>query len=361
MAACHEVADVGRAVRWVTATADWLATLPSPPSCSPGICRVHRSQVLRDRRATGRAPRPRRPGCPSTWPTSHVLAAAEGYYQVGELRRLVRRPARPRLPHTGGRTELGRDPQPGHALLRMAEGAPGPAAASGRDGAARPCRSPAGPSPAACGAGGDRAWHAATSAAARAAVDRAERDRRRLRELRPDRRRRPSDRGSPPGRGPAGGRAARARRGRAASGTGCGARHDTARVRVLLARAYRALGDIDSAAPRAGHGGRDVRRARRQAGPRRGGGAAGLRDARPGGLTAREVEVLTCLAAGRTNREIAAALVISEKTVGRHLAQHLHQAAGDLSRGRGRLRPRARPHGANAPAGTAPPDGPSAR
>ncbi len=41
---------------------------------------------------------------------------------------------------------------------------------------------------------------------------------------------------------------------------------------------------------------------------------------RPAGLTAREVEVLRCLAAGRTNREIAAALIISEKTVGRHLS-----------------------------------------
>ncbi|SHL35272.1 regulatory protein, luxR family [Pseudonocardia thermophila] len=30
--------------------------------------------------------------------------------------------------------------------------------------------------------------------------------------------------------------------------------------------------------------------------------------------------MLTCLAAGQTNREIAAALVISEKTVARHLS-----------------------------------------
>jgi DNA-binding NarL/FixJ family response regulator len=40
----------------------------------------------------------------------------------------------------------------------------------------------------------------------------------------------------------------------------------------------------------------------------------------PAGLTPREVEVLCCLAAGRSNREIAAALVISDKTVARHLA-----------------------------------------
>jgi DNA-binding NarL/FixJ family response regulator len=41
---------------------------------------------------------------------------------------------------------------------------------------------------------------------------------------------------------------------------------------------------------------------------------------RPCGLTEREVEVLAAVAAGATNREVASALVISEKTVGRHLA-----------------------------------------
>jgi ATP/maltotriose-dependent transcriptional regulator MalT len=37
------------------------------------------------------------------------------------------------------------------------------------------------------------------------------------------------------------------------------------------------------------------------------------------GLTTRELEVLRLVAAGRTNREIATALVISERTVARHL------------------------------------------
>ena len=45
-----------------------------------------------------------------------------------------------------------------------------------------------------------------------------------------------------------------------------------------------------------------------------GGGAA------PGGLTKREVEVLSSIASGATNREVAERLSISEKTVGRHLA-----------------------------------------
>jgi DNA-binding NarL/FixJ family response regulator len=39
-----------------------------------------------------------------------------------------------------------------------------------------------------------------------------------------------------------------------------------------------------------------------------------------GGLTTREIEVLRLVAAGKTNRAIAADLVISEKTVARHLS-----------------------------------------
>jgi DNA-binding NarL/FixJ family response regulator len=42
----------------------------------------------------------------------------------------------------------------------------------------------------------------------------------------------------------------------------------------------------------------------------------------PMGLTGRELEVLALVATGKTNREIAAALVISEHTVARHV-QHI--------------------------------------
>ena len=40
----------------------------------------------------------------------------------------------------------------------------------------------------------------------------------------------------------------------------------------------------------------------------------------PGGLTKREIEILTHIAGGATNKQVAEQICISEKTVGRHLA-----------------------------------------
>lgn len=42
--------------------------------------------------------------------------------------------------------------------------------------------------------------------------------------------------------------------------------------------------------------------------------------ASPGGLTKRELQILTAIARGATNRQVAQQIYISEKTVARHLA-----------------------------------------
>jgi HD-GYP domain-containing protein (c-di-GMP phosphodiesterase class II) len=62
-------------------------------------------------------------------------------------------------------------------------------------------------------------------------------------------------------------------------------------------------------------------------------GAAPLRvrQGYPAGLTEREVEVLRLLAQGRTNREIARALVITQKTAGHHV-EHIYAKAGVSTR-----------------------------
>ena len=96
--------------------------------------------------------------------------------------------------------------------------------------------------------------------------------------------------------------------------------YEGARARALLGVACRDLGDEDSgllerdAAERAFTelGAKpDVDRLRQ---------LWGAAPAGPGGLTTREVEVLALVATGRTNKAIAAQLVISEKTVARHLS-----------------------------------------
>jgi DNA-binding NarL/FixJ family response regulator len=55
------------------------------------------------------------------------------------------------------------------------------------------------------------------------------------------------------------------------------------------------------------------------------------RRALPGGLTAREAEVLACVASGASNRDVARALFISDKTVSRHLA-NIYLKAGVSTR-----------------------------
>ena len=79
-----------------------------------------------------------------------------------------------------------------------------------------------------------------------------------------------------------------------------------------------------------------ARRRARQAGGRRrarGGGRAPLAACagHPAGLSEREVEVLRLLAQGRTSREIAAALVITEKTAGHHV-EHIYAKTGVSTR-----------------------------
>jgi DNA-binding NarL/FixJ family response regulator len=93
--------------------------------------------------------------------------------------------------------------------------------------------------------------------------------------------------------------------------------YDAARARVQIALSCRALGDGDAADMELDAAGATFDRVGARLDLAR---VAEL--ARPAGrtpLTARECEVLRLVATGGTNREIAAALVISEHTVARHV------------------------------------------
>ena len=100
-----------------------------------------------------------------------------------------------------------------------------------------------------------------------------------------------------------------------------GAPYEAARARVLLAMACAQLGDDDSAELELDA----ARRAFERIGAapdaaRVAARSAGASAAATGGLTPRELEVLRLVSAGMTNRAIAGELVLSEKTVARHLS-----------------------------------------
>ena len=91
--------------------------------------------------------------------------------------------------------------------------------------------------------------------------------------------------------------------------------YETARALMCLARAHSLAGDED-AADHARAQGTDIL-------TRLGADCGAFLDEQveaPGGLTEREAEVLEVVAGGASNRDVAAQLFISEKTVARHLA-----------------------------------------
>ncbi|WP_261720191.1 LuxR family transcriptional regulator [Streptomyces sp. FZ201] len=100
-----------------------------------------------------------------------------------------------------------------------------------------------------------------------------------------------------------------------------GAPYEAARVRLQMARAYRQVGDHDTA-------GMELRAAREVF--QRLGAVPALEQVRElmgdtvragvGGLTPREVEVLRLIATGASNQQIADRLVISDRTVARHVS-----------------------------------------
>jgi DNA-binding CsgD family transcriptional regulator len=98
-----------------------------------------------------------------------------------------------------------------------------------------------------------------------------------------------------------------------------GCPYEAARTQVLIGRACAALGDTDSSTKHLESARRvfeelgtmpALEEITRLSAPKR----------TPDGLTPREVEVLRLVAAGRSNTQIAATLVLSERTVARHLS-----------------------------------------
>jgi DNA-binding CsgD family transcriptional regulator len=313
MATCWELQDIRRAAAWIAATEEWLRDLPSAVVFR-GVCRVHRGQLLHLRGEWDRA-EAEASAVARGLARIHVESAAEGQYAIGEIRRLRGDEAGAEAAYRAAH-ELGRDPQPGLALLRLAQGRVDAAVASigaalaGTRSPLRRARLLAAQVEIVLEAGD----HAAARDAAReldaiattfgtsglAACARS------------------ADGAVLLAQGEVAG-AIGALRDALGRWRDLGAPYEASRVRVRLADAYAALGDRDlarlereaaAAAFRQIGATADVRRL----------GAPGAGTSLSGALSARELEVLALIATGMTNREVAEQLVLSEKTVARHLS-----------------------------------------
>jgi ATP/maltotriose-dependent transcriptional regulator MalT len=308
---CYDVMDLDRAREWTRATERWLDGF-SDAVMYLGVCRAHRLQLRAVEGAWSEVER-EAAEVERDLAEMNLEAVAETAYQLGDTYRV-------RGQHEAAdacyrrAAERGRDPQPGAALLRLATGD-----AEGAWAAVCTAVSSAGPDPFACArllrAQVEIGLAAEHVSAAVAAADRLDAIRQRYRTLGfaawAD-----QARGAVLLAQDAAEEAVQPLSAALAAYRRMAAPYDAARTDLLLARAHRARGDDDTACAHE----RTADETFEALGvPLQTDGASDS-GSLPGGLTGREVEVLLLVAAGGSNRDVAASLSISEATVRRHLA-----------------------------------------
>jgi class 3 adenylate cyclase len=115
---CQGVGDYRRAAEWTEAANRWCDRLDV--TGMPGACRVHRAQIMRLRGDWPKAEEQALTACEELHDFNRFVTSL-GHYEIGEIRR---RRGDFAAAEEAYRTanELGNDPQPGLALLRLAEG-----------------------------------------------------------------------------------------------------------------------------------------------------------------------------------------------------------------------------------------------
>jgi DNA-binding CsgD family transcriptional regulator len=321
ISACQAVCSLSRAREWTNALSNWCEQQPEMLAFT-GACLVHRAEVMHLHGAWHEALNEARRVVQGsgTGTSSSVVAAA--YYQIAEVHRLS---GDFRAAAEGYRSasRYGLEPQPGLALLRFAQGRTTVAAATLRrvqdtvtDAIKRVKILPAhveimlaagdfAAAHAACDEIEEIAARFATEGVAAAAAQA-----RGMIELAEDDAR----------------TAVTSLRRALALWQTIDAPYSAARTRVAIARACLALGDEDGASLELEAAGATFERLGAQPDladiealkqPRR------ITSGVPSGLTHRQLQVLRLVATGKTNRQIAADLLLSEKTVDRHVSNIL--------------------------------------
>jgi DNA-binding CsgD family transcriptional regulator len=122
IAGCHQVFALGRAREWTQALARWWQTQPQLVAFT-GACKVHRVELLQLDGAWPEAIDEARRATSELHCANERSAAADAYYQAGEIHRLRGEDAQAEEAYRSA-NQLGREPQPGLALLRLAQARP---------------------------------------------------------------------------------------------------------------------------------------------------------------------------------------------------------------------------------------------